>query len=134
MKLSQIDYNLSDAKEFEILDPATGKSFESPAFISILSTQSKKGKTVQLELYRRIIELKEDKANLDENGELKEEIFNKESIKILAKLVTGFRGIEDDKGNAIKYSYDKACELLENEIIFDFVNKTSYHLGNFLKG
>ena len=74
MQISTLsNLKLDDAKEFEILDPLTGKRSQTynpktkkledtPAFISLFYMGSKKMKKVQLELQRKIIELAKDKS------------------------------------------------------------------------
>jgi len=121
MKLSQIAYKFDEPIEIEIKDPETGKSFEKPAFIKIISVESEAGKKIQLDLYREVVQTN------DENKEV-------DTRKYLAKLITGWRGIEDEEtGKEIPFSYEQAVNLLENPIIFQLVNKETAKVGNFKK-
>lgn len=127
MKLNEINYDLTNAKEIEILDPNTKQSFEKPAFISLYSLESKKGKQCQMNIFRDILEFKSKKEELSEEQE--QEIV----IKHISKLVAGWRGIEDEKGKEIKYSESKALELLQKyDIIYNIVDTEVGKLGNFL--
>jgi len=127
MKLSEINYDLTSAKEIEILDPVTKKSFENPAFISIYSIESNIGKQCQVSIYRDMLEItKEKKKPTDAD-------IKKLTCKNIASLVAGWRGIEDEKGKEIEYSKEKAIEVLENyDMIFNVVDKESAKLGNYL--
>ena len=128
MKLSQINYDLTNTKEVEILDPVTKKSFEKPAYISIYSVESNIGKQCQVSIYRDILELTKGKEKPTE------EQLKKLTCKNISNLVAGWRGIEDEKGKDIEYSKEKAIEVLENyDMIFNVVDKETAKLGNFLK-
>ena len=130
MKLQQINYNLSTPTEIEIKDPVTNKSFENPAFLSVYSIESKQGKTVQLNIYRDIMAWKEANKDIKPTEELMKEI----TTKHLSTLIVGWKGIEDDEGNEVEYSPEKALELItEFELIFNAVNLGTAMMGNFLK-
>lgn len=125
MKLSEISYNLQEAKDFELLNPTTGKSFETPAIFSLLSIESKKGQQIKTELFREVYVLKQ------ENPEMSEADFMEQTSiitsKKLSKLVVNFTGIED-----MEYSPENTEELLlKYELISKFVNEKTSYLGNF---
>lgn len=128
MQLSQINYDFKTPTEIEILDPITGKSFDKPAFISIYSKESQQGKQAQVAIFREIIALKEA------GEEIPEDTLKQIALKYIPDLVSGWRGIEDDKGKAIKYSKAKAVELLtQYDHLFNIVNNSSAIAGNYLK-
>jgi hypothetical protein len=130
MKLSQINYDLNKPTEIEILDPQTNKSFEKPAFISIYSIESKQGKTAQLSIFRAMMDIKE--ANKDK--EIDENDAKEATIKPLASLIAGWRGLEDEDGKEIKYNEENAEILLRDyDIIYNAVNMNSNMMGNFKK-
>jgi hypothetical protein len=117
MKLSEITYHFDTPAEIEIKNPENGKSFKKPAFISVMSIESEAGRKIQMDIYRDAIDNKEDnKIN-----------------KHLAKLITSWRGIEDEDGKEIEYSYDNAVVLLDNPIIFKIVNNSTATMSNFKK-
>lgn len=126
---------LDDSKEFEILDPLTGKTSQTynaktkkmedtPAFISIYYAGSRKIKKFQLELQRNIVEsIKEKKDPLTEK-EI-EELF-------LFELVAGYRGFKDDKGNELEYNESNTKLLLDIPYIRNLIEEASANMGNFL--
>lgn len=132
MKLSQVNYNTTLPAQVEITDHL-GKSFEPKAFISVIAFDSKEGKKVQLDMYRDILKIREDKANLNEDETIKDEVIQRSSAKALAQLTTGWEGIEDEKGKPIKFSVEKCEEVyLSVPYIFDKVNTFCGNLGNYL--
>ena len=123
MKLSQINYDFNEAKEFEIKDPETGLSFEKPAFITILSIESDVGQKIKLDIFREAAELIEKKQERSEES----------TIKHLAKLIVSYRGIEDEKGKELKVTEENTLKLLQSPIIYKMVNNESATLGNYRK-
>jgi hypothetical protein len=129
MKLSEINYDLTTPAEIEILNPVTNKSFSKPAFISVYSLESKQGKTAQLNIYRDMLALKDGNKK-----DISDEEMNEITIKHLSKLVSGWRGIEDEKGKEIEFSEEKTLEILtQYEVIFNTVNQSVANLGKFMK-
>jgi hypothetical protein len=130
MKLSQINYDLNKPTEIEILDPQTNKSFEKPAFISIYSIESQKGKTAQLSIIRAMMNMREENKDKDINEDDAKEV----TIKPIASLIAGWRGLEDEDGKEIKYNEDNAEMLLRDyDIIYNTVYMNSNMMGNFKK-
>ncbi len=130
MKLSQINYDLSKPTEVEIKDPKTNQSFENPAFISLYSIESKQGKTAQLAIFRAIMNLREE----NKNSEPTEDEIKQVTFKPLATLISGWRGIEDEEGNELEFTPEKAEELISTyDIIYNAVNINTSLMGNFQK-
>jgi len=132
MKLSQINFNLSEPSKLEIKNPVTKQSFETPAFIYLLSIESKEGKQCQLGMYKDLMLAREAKATKEEPTpeEIKEA-----SLKYLPMLITGWEGIEAEDGTPLEYNQENAVNLLNNyELIYNFVNIESSRLSNFTKG
>lgn len=130
--LSQL--KLDDAKEFEILDPLTGKRSqtynpktkkqeETPAFVSIYYAGSRKIKKLQLELQRKAIESINDKKEIPTEKEI-EDLF-------LFELVAGYRGFKDDKGNELEYNDTNTKLLLDIPYIRNLIEDASANMGNF---
>lgn len=130
--LSQL--KLDDAKEFEILDPTTGKrsqtynpktkkTEETPAFISIYYAGSRKIKKLQLELQRKAIESINDKKEIPTEKEI-ENLF-------LFELVAGYRGFKDDKGNELEYNETNTKLLIDIPYIRNLIEDASANMGNF---
>lgn len=130
--LSQL--KLDDAKEFEILDPTTGKRSqtynpktkkmeETPAFISIYYAGSRKIKKLQLELQRKAIESINDKKEIPTEKEI-EDLF-------LFELVAGYRGFKDDKGNELEFNEANTKLLLDIPYIRNLIEDASANMGNF---
>lgn len=130
--LSQL--KLDDAKEFEILDPITGKRSqtlnpktkkmeETPSFISIYYAGSRKIKKLQLELQRKAIESINDKKEIPTEKEI-EDLF-------LFELVAGYRGFKDDKGNELEYNDTNTKLLLDIPYIRNLIEDVSSNMGNF---
>ena len=130
--LSQL--KLDDAKEFEILDPITGKRSqtlnpktnkmeETPAFISIYYAGSRKIKKLQLELQRKAIESINDKKEIPTEKEI-EDLF-------LFELVAGYRGFKDDKGNELEFNDTNIKLLLDIPYIRNLIEDASANMGNF---
>jgi hypothetical protein len=132
MKLSQINFNLSEPSKIEIKDPVTKKSFQTPAYIYIMSIESKEGKQCQLSIFKEIMLMRETKQKDEEPTP--EEIRDA-SLKHLHLLVKGWEGVEDDEGKPLEYSEENAIRLLKDyELIYNIVNIESSKLGNFIKG
>jgi hypothetical protein len=124
MKLSQIT---PLPQKFELLDPLTNKSFETPCFLTLVSMNSKIGKKVSIEIQRERIKQYENKDNVDDKGNLINVDTDSFAI-LLSRLVVGWDGIED-----MEYTPENAEKLLlENELMLDFVYSKVSNLGNFL--
>lgn len=127
MKLSQINYQTSKPSKIEIKDH-NGQSFDKPAFISVLSSESKEAMEAKLNLMRSMANsTKDDEGNVDEKA-----IYNL-SCDALASITVGWENIEDDEGNAIEFSHEQCADIYKNfPYIFNIVNEFSGNLGNFL--
>lgn len=135
MQISTLsNLKLDDAKEFEILDPTTGKRSqkynsktktyeETPAFISIYYAGSRKIKKLQLELQRKAIESINDKKEIPTEKEI-EDLF-------LFELVAGYRGFKDDKGNELEYNKANTKLLIDIPYIRNLIEDASANMGNF---
>lgn len=148
MRLDEVDYQLDEVKEVEILSKS-GQHFENPAFISVMQENSKVGIQATLDGHREILELFQDKNNLevsldekgnvvkDKNNEdvmvLKHGLIMKVAIKKLARITTGWRGISDENGDEIKFSFENALIIYEKyEHIANTVYQFSYNAQNYL--
>ena len=125
---------LDDAKEFEILDPLTGKrsqtynpktkkSEDTPAFISLFYMGSKKMKKVQLELQRKIIELAKEKKEAPTEKEVEDMLF--------FEMIASYRGLKDDKGKEVEFNEENTKLLLEAPYIRSLIEEVSSKMGNF---
>lgn len=135
MQISTLsNLKLDDAKEFEILDPLTGKRSqtynpktkkqeETPAFVSIYYAGSRKIKKLQLELQRKAIESINDKKEIPTEKEI-EDLF-------LFELVAGYRGFKDDKGNELEYNETNTKLLIDISYIRNLIEEVSANMGNF---
>ena len=129
MQISTLsNLKLDDSKEFEVLDPITGKRSQSynpktksydetPAFISIYYAGSKKIKKLQLELQRKAIESIKDKKEI-------EDLF-------LFELVAGYRGFKDDKNKELEFNEINTKLLLDIPYIRSLIEEVSANMGNF---
>ena len=135
MQISTLsNLKLDDAKEFEILDPLTGKrsqtynpktkkSEDTPAFISLFYMGSKKMKKVQLELQRKIIELAKDKKDAPTEKEVEDMLF--------FEMIDSYRGFKDDKGKELEFNEQNTQILLEAPYIRHLIEEVSSKMGNF---
>ena len=135
MQISTLsNLKLDDAKEFEVLDPITGKRSQSynpktktydetPAFISIYYAGSKKIKKLQLELQRKAIESIKDKKEIPTEKEI-EDLF-------LFELVAGYRGFKDDKNKELEFNEANTKLLLDIPYIRSLIEEVSANMGNF---
>lgn len=135
MQISTLsNLKLDDAKEFEILDPITGKRSqtynpktkkmeETPAFVSIYYAGSRKIKKLQLELQRKAIESIKDKKEIPTEKEI-ENLF-------LFELVAGYRGFKDDKGNELEFNETNTKVLIDIPYIRNLIEDASANMGNF---
>ena len=121
MQLNQIGKPI--ILEMEFLDPYTDE--KTGVFVKFHSLKSRHGKESLHAIQLKTIQAKENKEEIDYQS------FNKE---LLLSLFDSFRGLEDDKGKAIKSS-KKAFEDAINEsqefsnACLVFVSQS----GNFLK-
>lgn len=113
---------IDDAKEFEIYDPSTGKSYENPAFISLYYAGSKQIKKLQLDLQREAIELAKDKKEAPTQKEIEDRLY--------AALVAGYRGIKVD-GKELKYNESNTKKIIEVQYIRHLIEETTSKMGNF---
>ena len=135
MQISTLsNLKLDDAKEFEILDPLTGKRSQTynpktkkledtPAFISLFYMGSKKMKKVQLELQRKIIELAKDKKEAPTEKEVEDMLF--------FEMIASYRGLKDDKGKEVDFNEENTKLLLEAPYIRHLIEEVSSKMGNF---
>ena len=135
MQISTLsNLKLDDSKEFEILDPLTGKRSQtynpktkkledSPAFISLFYMGSKKMKKVQLELQRKIIELAKDKKEAPTEKEVEDMLF--------FEMIASYRGLKDDKGKEVEFNEENTKLLLEAPYIRSLIEEVSSKMGNF---
>ena len=135
MQISTLsNLKLDDAKEFEILDPLTGKRSQTynpktkkledtPAFISLFYMGSKKMKKVQLELQRKIIELAKDKKEAPTEKEVEDMLF--------FEMIASYRGLKDDKGKEVEFNEENTKLLLEAPYIRRLIEEVSSKMGNF---
>ena len=132
MKLSQIAYVTDKPAKVEIKNHLD-QSFNPPAFITVLSSESKQGMEAKLNLMRSFATIREDKDNLNEDETIKEEIGYQISCDALASITLDWEGIEDEEGNSIPFSNERAVEIYKTyPYIFNTVNLFSGNLGNFL--
>lgn len=135
MQLSTLsNLKLDDSKEFEILDPLTGKRSQTynpktkkledtPAFISLFYMGSKKMKKVQLELQRKIIELAKDKKDAPTEKEVEDMLF--------FEMIDSYRGFKDGKGKELEFNEENTRLLLEAPYIRHLIEEVSSKMGNF---
>lgn len=135
MQISTLsNLKLDDAKEFEILDPITGKRSQTynpktkkmedtPAFISLYYAGSKKMKKVQLELQRRVIELVKDKKEMITEKEIED--------SFLFESIAGYRGFKDDKNKELEFNEINTKLLLDIPYIRKMIEEVSANMGNF---
>ena len=135
MQISTLsNLKLDDAKEFEILDPLTGKRSQTynpktkkledtPAFISLFYMGSKKMKKVQLELQRKIIELAKEKKEAPTEKEVEDMLF--------FEMIDSYRGFKDDKGKELEFNEENTRLLLETPYIRHLIEEVSSKMGNF---
>lgn len=126
MKLSDVAYETESPKQVEILDH-NGRPFSTRALISVLSWKSKTGAKALTEMQREILLLGDAAENLEEkrNAILRAGV---------AKLITGWSGIEDENGKAIKFTPANVEKVLAYPYIFDTIDRFASNLGNFLAG
>ena len=135
MQISTLsNLKLDDAKEFEILDPLTGKrsqtynpktkkSEDTPAFISLFYMGSKKMKKAQLEIQRNIIELAKEKKQAPTEKEVEDMLF--------FEMIASYRGFKDDKGKELEFNEENTRLLLEAPYIRHLIEEVSSKMGNF---
>lgn len=135
MQISTLsNLKLDDSKEFEILDPLTGKRSQTynpktkkledtPAFISLYYMGSKKMKKVQLELQRKVIELVKDKKDAPTEKEVEDMLF--------FEMIDSYRGFKDDKGKELELNEENTRLLLEAPYIRHLIEEVSSKMGNF---
>ena len=135
MQISTLsNLKLDDSKEFEILDPLTGKRSQTynpktkkledtPAFVSLYYMGSKKMKKVQLELQRKVIELVKDKIDAPTEKEVEDMLF--------FEMIDSYRGFKDDKGKELEFNEQNTRLLLEAPYIRHLIEEVSSKMGNF---
>ncbi len=135
MQISTLsNLKLDDSKEFEILDPLTGKRSQTynpktkkledtPAFVSLYYMGSKKMKKVQLELQRKIIELAKEKKDAPTEKEVEDMLF--------FEMIDSYRGFKDDKGKELEFNEQNTKILLEAPYIRHLIEEVSSKMGNF---
>ena len=135
MQISTLsNLKLDDSKEFEILDPLTGKRSQTynpktkkledtPAFVSLYYMGSKKMKKVQLELQRKVIELVKDKKDAPTEKEVEDMLF--------FEMIDSYRGFKDDKGKELEFNEQNTRLLLEAPYIRHLIEEVSSKMGNF---
>lgn len=129
MKLSQVNYESELPKAVEITNHL-GQSFEKKAFVTVHAWKSRIGNKVMIEMQREMIDLRMQKVEADKEKETDAEI---EAIgrKALGRLVTGWSGIEDENGKALKFTPDNVDAVLSNSYIMGIVDTFASSLGNF---
>lgn len=140
MRLDEVDYQLDEVKEVEILSKS-GKHFDVPAFISVMQENSKVGAQATLDMQREIMELYQDEINLDikevdgkETKALKYELIVDVSLKKLAKITVGWRGISDENGEEIIFSLENALMIYKKyehiaNTVYNFCANADNYLG-----
>lgn len=100
MKLVRFDSvtNAEAGVEFELPDPITGVG--SGAFVTVLGADSK----VYQAAVKEILQRNRAKGTAGMSEE--------DSIEVIARCVTGWRGIEDDHGKPLAFSQEKAKEIM----------------------
>jgi len=135
MQISTLsNLKLDDAKEFEVLDPITGKRSqtynaktksydETPAFISLYYSNSKKMKKVQIELQRKVIELAKNKKEMITEKEIED--------SFLFEAIAGYRGFKDDKNKELEFNETNTKLLLDIPYIRTLIEEVADNMGNF---
>jgi hypothetical protein len=132
MKLSQLS---PSAKEFEFTNPYTNEP--TGIKVTLYPMKSKEGKQAEHEMRLKILELMQDENNtieIDGKKNMKEDVIIDVSLEMLASIVVDWNGIEDEKGEPLKFSKENAIKAFKEYREFsDFVYNTANNVGNFLK-
>lgn len=133
MKLSDIDYSTKNSKEFELLHPVTKLPFNPPVKISLYHHESKVGQISLTETHREILKLMQDKENLNELGNLKDDLLEVCNITHISRLVSGWNGIDDENNKPLEFTPENALKVLQNEMVYNFVVNKVRSLENFFR-
>lgn len=126
MKLSQIDYKITDRVEFELIHPKTSEPLG--GFITVLSIETPEGHQVKLDIERLKSQRIQDGLPPLEAEDLVD------TCRFLFKpLIVGIRDIEYEDNKKVKLD-DKGIEyILSNDIAAMLVWANSINMGNFFK-
>lgn len=125
MDIKTLQLKFTESKEFEIINPLTHRG--EGAFIEIASINSKIGKQVQLEMYRRTA----DARNKEE--EFTEQMHKDLNREVSSKLIIGWRELTVD-GEVFPYSEENSIKLvMESDLIYEMVNFNAGYTANFIK-
>lgn len=126
MKLSQINYTMTDRIEFELIHPKTNEP--QGGYITVLSIETPEGHKVKLDIERLKSQRITDGLKPIETDELVD------ACRFLFKpLVVGIREIEYEDGKKVKAD-DKGIEyILNNDIAAMLVWANAINVGNFFK-
>lgn len=134
MKITQLkNIGVVPPRELNFKDPFTEELTD--IFFTVHPLKSKYGKEAEHKMRLRIVELMQDESNIvevDGKKNLNQDLILEETVAMIANMVSDWKGIEDDKGKAIKFSEDKCIELLkEYQSLADAIYVFSSNMGNF---
>lgn len=119
---------LSTTEKFEFINPKTKKSTNS--FIEISYPDTRLGNRNTLAIQRQMFKLTQDENNL-EDGQLKQEILEQLNFEYLASMIVSWENITINK-KKLDCNFENAKKLLENELIFRFVNEKFIAMGKLI--
>lgn len=120
---------LSTTEKFEFINPKTKKSTNS--FIEISYPDTRLGNRNTLAIQRQMFKLTKDENNL-EDGKLKQEILEQLNFEYLASMIVSWENITINK-KKLDCNFENAKKLLENELIFRFVNEKFISMGKLIE-
>lgn len=126
MKLSQINYKMTDKIEFELAHPKTNEQLG--GFITVLSIDTPEGHKVKLDIERLKLQRIADGLKPVETDELVD------VCRFLFKpLIVGIREVEYEDGKKVKLDEKGIEHILSNDIVAMLVWANAINVGNFFK-
>ena len=126
MKLSQINYKMTDRTEFELVHPKTNEQLG--GFITVLSIDTPEGHKVKLDIERLKSQRIADGLKPVETDELVD------VCRFLFKpLIVGIREVEYEDGKKVKLDEKGIEHILSNDIAAMLVWANAINVGNFFK-
>lgn len=119
--------DISTTQKFEFINPKTKKSTNS--FFEISYPDTRIGSRNALATQRKMFMLSQDENNL-EDGKLKQEILENLELDYLAGMIVSWENITINK-KELEFNFENARKLLENDLIFKFINEKFASMGKF---
>lgn len=120
---------LSTTEKFKFINPKTKK--ETDTIIEITYPDTRLGNRNTLAIQRKISKLMQDENNL-EDGKLKPEILEEINFEYLASMIVSWENVTIGK-KKLDCNFENAKKLLENELIFRFVNEKFISMGKLIR-